>query len=116
MRMVRGVATWVGGWLAAAAVIFAGLAVWTYAHGGVFHRVPVCPGPGPDMNVYAAAFAAGWLALIVLLAYWALGARSLRSRWLRLIGVTIVSVPVVFIALIGTFLWTPMCFARLPGP
>jgi hypothetical protein len=106
MRMVRGVATWVGGWLAAAAVIFAGLAVWTYAHGGVFHRVPVC---GPDMNVYPAAFAAGWLALIVVLAYWALGARSLRWRWLRVIGVTLVSVPVVFIALAGTLLWTPVC-------
>lgn len=107
MRVVRGVASWAGGWLAAAAVIFAGLAVWTYAHGGVFHRTPM--GCGPDMNVYAAVFVAGWLALIVVLAYWALGARSLRWRWLRLIAVALVSVPVVFVALVGTLQWTQSC-------
>jgi hypothetical protein len=84
MRVIRDVATWVGGWLVAAGVIFAGLAIRTYARGGVFHRVTGCY---PDTNIYDAAIASGALALFVVLAYGALGAVSPRRRWGRLIVV-----------------------------
>jgi hypothetical protein len=108
MNLVRGAAVWIGAWLATAAVILAGMAAWTYAQGGRFHRVPVCGGRG-DVNVYDAAIASSALALGVVLAYWALGAASLRWRWLRVIVVAVAAVPITIVAVYGSQLFTIGC-------
>jgi hypothetical protein len=71
MHAVRGALEWLGIWIAASVAVFAVLALWMVTQGAHGYR-------------YAAALGAG-IGLIAVIVYWALGARAVRWRVVRLL-------------------------------
>jgi hypothetical protein len=106
--MMRQGLSWVVGWALTAAVIGLGLVTWTLLRGGSLHRVPICS-YAADANIYALAIEAGGAALIVVLLYWALGARSIRWRYIRLAGSILVALPISIGILIGIQMFRYAC-------
>jgi hypothetical protein len=113
MDGLKSMLVWVAGWLLTTAAIGAGLVVYTIARGGSVHVTPTCA--GNDANLYSLGLTAASLATILALAWWALGATSLRARWARVIVVAVVSPPIAFagIFLVGS-LFTLACTFGLP--
>jgi hypothetical protein len=114
MDGLKSMLAWVAGWLLTTAAIGAGLVIYTLARGGTVHQTPTCGG-GSDANLYSLGLTAASLATIVALAWWALGATSLRARWARVILVAIASPPIAFagIFLVGS-LFTLACTFGAP--
>jgi hypothetical protein len=72
MHVVRGALEWLGVWIAVSAAVFAALALWMYASfQGVDYR---------GAATYGAA-----VGLIAAIVYWALGARTVHGRAVRLL-------------------------------
>ena len=111
MQRLRAGLGWLGGWLALSAVLGAALVAFTLAQGGAIHRVSVCA--GRDANIFLLGILAGSVAAIVVLAWWALGARSLRWRWARVIGVAVAIPPIAVAAIVGGGSFS---FACMGGP
>jgi hypothetical protein len=105
--------SWIAGWALTSVVIGLGLVGWTLVRGGSLHRVPIC-GYDADANVYALAIEAGGAALIVVILYWALGAHSIRWRWVRLAGSILAAVPISIAIVIRTQLFWYACMGGAP--
>jgi len=114
---LRGTARAIGsllvGWLLLTVAITAVLAVWTLVRGGQLHRIRICNGlslDGGDANVFALGLLAGAISLIAVMGYWALGAQSVRWRWVRVIAVAVLALPIgLTILVLNERLFTIAC-------
>jgi hypothetical protein len=112
MHALRGVLDWLVVWVVASAAVFGLVAIFVYADGAAFHRVRPCG--FPITNIYFAAILAGGVGLVMALLFWALGARAVRWRVVRLIGVAGAGVLVTVAVLYGG-LWFSMACMGAPS-
>ena len=81
--------------------------------GGQLHRIRICNGlslVGGDANVFALGLLAGAISLIAVMGYWALGAQSIRWRWVRVIAVAVLALPIgLTILVLNERLFTIAC-------
>jgi len=112
-RPARAIGSLLVGWLLLTAAITAVLAVWTLVRGGQLHRIRICNGlslDGGDANVFALGLLAGAISLIAVIGYWALGAQSVRWRWVRVIAVAVLALPIgLTILVLNERLFTIAC-------
>ena len=112
-RPARAIGSLLVGWLLLTVAITAVLAVWTLVRGGQLHRIRICNGlslDGGDANVFALGLLAGAISLIAVMGYWALGAQSVRWRWVRVIAVAVLALPIgLTILVLNERLFTIAC-------
>lgn len=94
-------------WLTASIAVFAFFVVLTLAQGGHFHRTPTCG--GSEANIYETAINAAGFGLIAWLAFWALGAKTVRWRWARLATVVAIGYLIVAAMVLGSGIFTYAC-------
>lgn len=107
MQRLRAGIGWLAGWLAVSAAVATGLVAYTLAQGGAIHRVPVCR--GPDANIFSIGIVAAAASAILVLAWWALGASSVRWRWVRVILVALASPVIAVAGVLGPGMFSVAC-------
>jgi hypothetical protein len=100
------------GWGLIAAAIGSGLVIWTVARDGEVHRTLICG--SRDANFYGLGIQAGLAALVPVLLYWALGATTIRWRWVRLAAVAIAALPISLGVFIGGSMFSVGCTFQAP--